>query len=279
MILHGGTWYDDPDAPYREENARRVPVSGAAIAPDGRLFLIEVDGRQAELSIGLKRPEFSALMRSLGATEGLLFDGGGSSTMVVRRLGDSGAGVVNSPSDGKERPVADGLFVYSTAPVGPAVRLVARPGVVRAVPGAGVALRVAAVDAANNVAANGGAVQVSVAPASLGSVSRRHVLRGASGNRTARAAQREFKGRSPGGGRRAARTLANRPAATERRPKRSDSASRAGLRRPRLPAAVTVALSTGPRASVRSTAAAAIGPAPTTPTSASASGMRSRRHA
>ena len=30
-------------------------------------------------------------MRSLGATEGLLFDGGGSSTMVVRRLGDPGA--------------------------------------------------------------------------------------------------------------------------------------------------------------------------------------------
>ncbi|HEX3369826.1 MAG TPA: phosphodiester glycosidase family protein [Candidatus Cybelea sp.] len=169
MILHDGAWYDDPDAPYREENARRVPVSGAAIAPDGRLFLIEVDGRQAELSIGLKRPEFSALMRALGAAEGLLFDGGGSSTMVVRRLGDPGAGVVNSPSDGKERPVADGLFVYSTAPAGPAVRLVARPGVVRAVPGAGVPLRVAAVDSANNVAGNGAAVQVSVAPASLGS--------------------------------------------------------------------------------------------------------------
>lgn len=168
MILHGGAWYDDPDAPYREENARRVPVSGAAIAPDGRLFLIEVDGRQAELSVGLKRPEFAELMRALGATEGLLFDGGGSSTMVVRRLGDPGADVVNSPSDGKERPVADGFFVYSTAPVGPAVRLVARPGVVRAVAGASVSLRVAAVDAADNVAGSGGAVQVGVAPASLG---------------------------------------------------------------------------------------------------------------
>ena len=153
MILHGGAWYDDPRCSVSRGELPSRPVSGAAIAPDGRLFLIEVDGRQAELSIGLKRPEFSALMRSLGATEGLLFDGGGSSTMVVRRLGDPGADVVNSPSDGKERPVADGLFVYSTAPVGPAVRLVARPGVVRAVPGAGVTLRVAAVDAANNVAA------------------------------------------------------------------------------------------------------------------------------
>jgi hypothetical protein len=169
MILHDGAWYDDPDAPYRQENARRVPVSGAAVAPDGRLFLIEVDGRQPELSIGLTRPEFSALMRSLGSTEGLLFDGGGSSTMVVRRLGDPGADVVNSPSDRKERPVADGIFVYSTAPVGAAVRLVARPGVVRAVPGAEVALRIAAVDAAYNVANSSGAVNVSVSPASLGS--------------------------------------------------------------------------------------------------------------
>ena len=61
--------------------------------------------------------------------------------------------VVNSPSDRIERPVGNGIFVYSTAPVGPAVRLVAQPGIVRAVAGAGVALRVAAVDAANHAAA------------------------------------------------------------------------------------------------------------------------------
>ena len=153
LILHDGDWYDDPDAPYREENFRRMPCSGAAIAPDGRLFLVEVDGRQPELSVGVTRREFAALMRSFGATEGLLLDGGGSSTLVVRRLGDNDADIVNSPSDGKERPVADGIFVYSTAPVGPAVRLVARPGVIRAVDGAEIPLRVAAVDAAYHAAA------------------------------------------------------------------------------------------------------------------------------
>ncbi|HZV76409.1 MAG TPA: phosphodiester glycosidase family protein [Candidatus Babeliales bacterium] len=170
LLLHNGQWYDDPDAPNREENSRRMPCSGAAIAPDGRLFLIEVDGRQPELSVGLTRPEFAALMRTLGATEGLLFDGGGSSTLVVRRLGDSAAGVVNSPSDGKERPVADGIFVYSTAPAGPAVRLVARPGTVRAVDGAEVPIRVAAVDAAYHVAETGDVVRAEVSPARLGFV-------------------------------------------------------------------------------------------------------------
>lgn len=168
LILHDGEWYDDGDAPYRRENYKRMPCSGAAVTADGRLFLIEVDGRQRELSVGVTRMEFAALMRSLGATEGLLFDGGGSSTIVARRLGDGGADVLNSPSDGRERPVADGLFVYSTAAAGPPVRLVARPGVVRALPGAEVPLRIAAVDAAFHVTQTSTSVIAGVVPASLG---------------------------------------------------------------------------------------------------------------
>lgn len=168
LVLHDGQWYDDSDAPYREENARRMPCSGAAIAADGRIFFVEVDGRQPELSVGVTRPQFAALMRALGATEGLLLDGGGSSTMVVRRLGESVASVVNSPSDGKERPISDGLFVYSTAPAGPPVRLVARPGIVRAMDGAEIPMRIAAVDAADHVAFSEVSVAASVVPAQLG---------------------------------------------------------------------------------------------------------------
>jgi Phosphodiester glycosidase len=168
LILHGGAWFDDGDGPNGHEFSKRIPCSGAAIAPDGRLFLIEVDGRQPAVSVGLKRPEFSALMRSLGATEGLAFDGGGSSTIAVRRLGDNAAVMANSPSDGVERPVGDGLFVYSTAPLGPPVRLVARPGVVRAVGGAEIPVHVAAVDAASHVAGGNSALRVMVSPASLG---------------------------------------------------------------------------------------------------------------
>ncbi len=167
LILHDGAWYDDVDAPYRVENTRRMPCSGAAIAPNGRLLLVEVDGRQPQESVGVTRPEFAALMRALGATEGLLFDGGGSSTLVARRLGESEADVMNSPSDGRERPVADGILVYSTAPAGPPVRLVARPGAVRALPGAEVPLRIAAVDAANHVTLRG-AARADVVPPTLG---------------------------------------------------------------------------------------------------------------
>jgi hypothetical protein len=109
-------------------------------------------------------------MRSLGATEGLLLDGGGSSTLVVQRLGDTAADVVNSPSDGRERPVADGIFVYSTAPAGPAVRLVARPSVLRAVDGAEIPLRIAAVDANYHVAASATPVRSTIEPPRLGFV-------------------------------------------------------------------------------------------------------------
>jgi hypothetical protein len=168
LILHDGEWFDDPQGPSGGEFAKRIPSSGAAITPDGRLLLIEVDGRQPEVSVGLKRPEFAELMRALGATEGMALDGGGSSTIAVRRLGESDAEMVNSPSDGIERRVGDGLFVYSTAPAGPAVRLIARPSIVRALTGAEVPLRVAALDAAYHVAATRTQIQVSVSPASLG---------------------------------------------------------------------------------------------------------------
>ncbi|HEY1655444.1 MAG TPA: phosphodiester glycosidase family protein [Candidatus Tumulicola sp.] len=168
LILHAGAWYADPDGPNGGVYAKRIPCSGAAIAPDGRLFLIEVDGRQASVSVGLTRPEFAALMRALGATEGMAFDGGGSSTLVARRLGDPASEVVNSPSDGVERPVANGIFAYSTDPVGPPVRLVSQPAEIRAVTGAIVPVRVAALDAASHVASGGSRLSATVEPASLG---------------------------------------------------------------------------------------------------------------
>jgi phosphodiester glycosidase len=168
LILHQGQWYDDPDGPRGAEYERRIPASGAAITPDGRLLLIEVDGRRPATSVGVTRHEFASLMRALGASEGMAFDGGGSSTEVVRRLGDVEAEIVNKPSDGIERAVGNGLFVYSTDPIGPPVRIVARPGIVRALPGAQVPLRFAAVDAANHASGSSNSLVATVDPPQLG---------------------------------------------------------------------------------------------------------------
>jgi hypothetical protein len=170
LILRDGRWYDDPDGPHGGAFAKRIPCSGAAIAPDGRLFLLEVDGRQPAISVGLLRPEFAALMRAFGATDGLALDGGGSSTLVVRRLGESRPTVENAPSDGIERKVADALLVFSSAPYSRPSAIVARPGTVRAITGADVPLHVAAVDAARHVTPMPATLQTSVVPRSLGIV-------------------------------------------------------------------------------------------------------------
>lgn len=170
MILRDGNLFDDFDGPRGGEYDARIPSSGAAIEADGSLLLLQVDGRQPDESIGVTRPEFASLMRALGATDGIAFDGGGSSELAVRALGDAGATLANAPSDGIERPVANGIFVYSNAPLGAAAQLVARPSVVRAVPGARVAVSTAAVDAADHLVASPSAVtQAQVQPASLGS--------------------------------------------------------------------------------------------------------------
>lgn len=150
LLLTGGSAYDDSQAPAPEERDRRFPVAGAALLPDGTLLLLTVDGRQPALSIGLTRPEFGALMRGFGATEGMAFDSGGSATLVARVLGEAQPRVLNVPSDGSERPVADGIFVYSDAPAGPAARLVVRPERVYALAGTTVPLTMSITDAAGH---------------------------------------------------------------------------------------------------------------------------------
>ena len=168
LLVQNGRWYSDPDGPSNGEFATHMPATGVATTADGRMLLFEIDGRQPALSIGLLQPQIAALMIAFGATTGMQFDGGGSSTIVARIPGDPAASVRNSPSDGTERRVADGLFVYSDAPIGPPARLVAWPQSVRAFPGARVSLRFAAVDRADHPAGTAGPTRTSVVPAALG---------------------------------------------------------------------------------------------------------------
>ena len=74
---------------------------------DRSLFLIEVDGRQPGLSMGMKLEEVADYMIQLGCTEVMNLDGGGSATMWVNGR------VVNSTSesDNGERPIANSLLV------------------------------------------------------------------------------------------------------------------------------------------------------------------------
>jgi uncharacterized protein (TIGR03382 family) len=73
-----------------------------------KLFLAVVDGR-ATNRIGMTCDELGALLKGLGATDAVNLDGGGSSTMWV-----AGTGVVNRPSDGSQRVVANHLAILAT---------------------------------------------------------------------------------------------------------------------------------------------------------------------
>jgi hypothetical protein len=84
----------------------RHPRTGVGVTPQGKLLLVTVDGRQRR-SVGMTPRQFAMLFRRLGARWALNLDGGGSTTMFVRR-----DGVVNRPSDpGGERAVSSALLV------------------------------------------------------------------------------------------------------------------------------------------------------------------------
>lgn len=80
----------------------------------GEVLLLAIDGRQS-LSRGYTMVELAEMMQDLGADEALNLDGGGSTTMVARKP-NGVVGVVNSPSDGVDRWVANALEVTYTAP-------------------------------------------------------------------------------------------------------------------------------------------------------------------
>jgi hypothetical protein len=90
------------DNHIQTENAPdRQPRTAMGISKDGtRLFLLVVDGRRQQYSIGFTRQEVGLFLQTFGAANGMLCDEGGSSCMWVRKFN----GIVNSPSDGMERP-------------------------------------------------------------------------------------------------------------------------------------------------------------------------------
>ncbi|MFJ5265308.1 phosphodiester glycosidase family protein [Streptomyces sp. NPDC088387] len=105
-VLRGGV-------PLTGLDARTAAVRTAAGISDGgrRLLLFAVDGSPG--NAGLTIAEVAAVLGELGATEGFSLDGGGSTTLVSREPGEASVTVRNHPSGGAERPVPNGIGVFS----------------------------------------------------------------------------------------------------------------------------------------------------------------------
>ncbi|MFJ9376752.1 phosphodiester glycosidase family protein [Streptomyces sp. NPDC101455] len=97
------------------DNTTSAVRTAVGIANHGhRLLLFATDGAVAYRS-GLTIAEVATQMRELGSVDAFSLDGGGSTTLVARAPGASAVAVRNHPSGGAERPVPNGVGVFSTS--------------------------------------------------------------------------------------------------------------------------------------------------------------------
>ena len=75
-------------------------------------FLVEVDGRQKALSVGMTLDELTKFLVELGCEDALNLDGGGSATLWYDGQ------VQNSPCDRAEREIANAIVILKAARIG-----------------------------------------------------------------------------------------------------------------------------------------------------------------
>ncbi|MEV6933128.1 phosphodiester glycosidase family protein [Streptomyces sp. NPDC051132] len=106
-VLRGGAPLSGLDG---ETSAVRTAVG---IKGGGRhLLLLALDGAAAYRG-GLTVAEEADVMRSLGASDAFNLDGGGSTELVTREDDAAAVTVRSHPSGGAERPVPNGIGVFS----------------------------------------------------------------------------------------------------------------------------------------------------------------------
>lgn len=106
-LVKGGEIYVTADAEQFPDDIRvgRAPRSAFGVTKYGDYIFAVVDGRQAH-SKGCTLTEWATILRdNFGAVEAINLDGGGSTELYFK--GD----LINSPSDGNERPVGDALTI------------------------------------------------------------------------------------------------------------------------------------------------------------------------
>ncbi|MFF0288150.1 phosphodiester glycosidase family protein [Streptomyces sp. NPDC005262] len=170
LVKDGKVYKDPTGTPPSGAN----PETAVGITQDGKhAVVVAVDGHGgASTAFGVTRDQAAGYMVAHGAYTAMLFDGGGSTGMVSRAPGADQAEVVNTPSDlpgNTERPVANGIFFYSTAKeAGAADKVVVNGGrAVTTVTGGSIPLPVHAIDRFANPAA--GQVHVRIVPSTLAS--------------------------------------------------------------------------------------------------------------
>lgn len=113
VLVKGGQVAD-----FTQNLSGNAPRTAVGITQDRRqLILVAVDGRHNYFK-GVNGQGLANLMIELGSYEAIVMDGGGSTTMMTRGLGEFNPQLINYPSDGGERRIINGLAVVSQEPQG-----------------------------------------------------------------------------------------------------------------------------------------------------------------
>lgn len=89
-----------------------APRTAAGFSADGRvLYLVVTPGPRSGVP-GLDLPQLARFMRRLGIRDAVALDDGGSTTIVAKLGTHTGLTLLNRPTDGEERFVANGVGVF-----------------------------------------------------------------------------------------------------------------------------------------------------------------------
>lgn len=96
----------------------RHPRTAVGVTEDGNTMIaMVVDGRGE--SIGATHDELITYLMDYGVYNAISLDGGGSSTLAARELGEEDIDVFNEPSGGYQRNIINGIGIATEAETGP----------------------------------------------------------------------------------------------------------------------------------------------------------------
>ena len=105
LIINGELWSYPSTKRFQSD---RHPRTALGLTRNNHLLMVIVDGR-TKIAAGMTMVELQKLMKVFKAEDAINMDGGGSSTLWCK--GEPKDGVVNHPSGGSQRPVANAIAV------------------------------------------------------------------------------------------------------------------------------------------------------------------------
>ena len=118
MLVDQGKPVDKLSLPSSADPGSQRSRTAIGYSNDGKYAYLVTADQVDGVSAGATLKEMGRLLAQMGVWRALNMDGGGSTQMVSRPLGEQTPVVVNGLENAWQRPVVNGLGVYSTAPQG-----------------------------------------------------------------------------------------------------------------------------------------------------------------